>query len=92
MQLKLKDFMEMISMKDEELKRLFKQAHEEATWCYSCARRNTCKDKETVAMEEHIANSHVLKHVKITTECIGYIKDGRVKEKPETYFLKKLFG
>lgn len=78
--------------KNEEFKRLFSRAHEEASWCYSCVRRNICKDKETVAMEEHIANSHVLKHVKITTKCIGYIKDGRVKEKPETYFLKKLFG
>lgn len=78
--------------KDENFKRLFGGINAEASWCYSCARRNTCKDKETVAMEEHLAYQSVLKHVNVKAECIGYIKDSRVKEDPRTYYLKQLFS
>ncbi len=78
--------------KYEEFNRLFDRVNVEASWCYSCARRNTCKDKETVAMEERLAYQYALKHVNVKAECIRYIKDSRVKENPGTYFLKQLFS
>lgn len=41
-----------MSNNSEQLKEFFQRRNQEASWCYSCARRNTCKGKETVSFEE----------------------------------------
>lgn len=77
---------------NEQLKDFFCKRNEEASWCHSCARRNTCKDKEAVSFEEMIVNKPVLKFVNVKAECRGYIKDSSVKDDHRTYFLKQLFS
>ena len=77
---------------NEQLKDFFRRRNQEASWCYSCARRNTCKDKEAVSFEEMMVTKPVLKFVRVKAECLGYIKDSRVKEDSRTYFLNRLFS
>ncbi len=78
-------------MNNRELLELFEKGNKEASWCYSCVRRNTCKDKEIVSFEERLATGHVLKFVKVKAECLGYIKDTSVKVDPQRNFLRGLF-
>ncbi len=55
--------------------------HREASWCYKCARRNICQEKDAVAMEEIMADR--LKYLKVTAECLKYIYDSSVKVNPK---------
>lgn len=77
---------------NEQLKEFFQRRNQEASWCYSCARRNTCKDKETVSFEEMMVTKHILKFVRVKAECIGYIKDSSVKVDPRRDFFGGLFS
>lgn len=60
---------------------------QKASWCYKCARRNNCQEKDVVAMEERMAYS--LKYVKVTVECLKYIYDSSVKTNPRESLLEK---
>ena len=77
---------------EEQLKEFFQRRNQEASWCYSCARRNTCKDKEIVSFEEMIINKPILKFVNVKAECIGYIKDSSVKVDLKRDFFGRLFN
>lgn len=81
-----------MSNSSEQLKDFFRKRNQEASWCHSCVRRNTCTDKETVAMEEHLAYHYTLKHVNVKAECLGYIKDSNVKDDPRRDFFGGLFN
>ena len=44
----------------------FKRVHhepQEASWCRTCVRRNTCQSKETVAMEERMVSPYLINHL-----------------------------
>lgn len=60
---------------------------QEASWCYKCARRNSCQEKDAVAYEERVAGC--LKYLKVTAECSMYIHDSSVKTNPKESFLEK---
>lgn len=62
---------------------------QEASWCYKCARRNSCQEKDMVACEERMA-AGALRHLKVTAECSQFIFDSRVKINPQESFLEKL--
>lgn len=49
-----------------------------ASWCRTCARRNTCQIKETVAMEQRLVSPYPVKHLEVTIKCRRYIKDGKL--------------
>ena len=55
----------------------FKRVHEpqEASWCRTCVRRNTCQNKETVAMEERMVSPYLINHLEISAKCRLYVKD-----------------
>ncbi len=78
-------------MINKELLDFFEKRNKEASWCYGCARRNTCKNKKAVSFEERLANEYVLKFVKVKAECLGYIKDSSVKVDLQRNFFKGLF-
>jgi len=77
---------------NRELLEFFEKRDKEASWCYNCARRNTCKDKETVSFEERLATGNILKFVKVKAECLGYIKDTSIKVDPQRNFLRGFFA
>lgn len=60
---------------------------QEASWCYKCARRNKCEEKDIVAYEERMANA--LKYLNVTVECSTYIYDSSVKINPQESLLEK---
>lgn len=56
----------------------------EATWCRTCMKRGTCKDKEAVAFEKQMAAGLApTKYVEVKMWCRGYIKDARLPHSPE---------
>lgn len=67
----------------EEFAAFFK----ETSWCYKCAKRNSCQEKDIVAYEEGMTNA--LKHLKVTAECAGYVYDSSVKINTRESFLEK---
>lgn len=69
-----------MSINEEVLKELRKET-QEASWCKTCLRRNTCNIKEAVAFEEHMIEFSARKYVNVTAKCSQYIKD--TKAKPE---------
>lgn len=50
----------------------------EASWCRTCARRNICKIKETVVMEQRSINPYSVKYLKVTIKCRRYVKNGKL--------------
>lgn len=60
---------------------------QEASWCYKCAKRDSCQEKDVVAWEERMTDA--LKHLKVTAKCSGYIYDSSVKINPRESFLEK---
>lgn len=50
----------------------------EARWCRTCARRNICKIKETVVMEQRSINPYSVKYLKVTIKCRRYVKNGKL--------------
>ena len=47
--------------------------HTQSSWCATCVKRNICKVKEEVAIEERIATG--TRYLKISAECAMYQKD-----------------
>lgn len=69
-----------MSINNEVLKELYKET-QEASWCKTCLRRNTCNIKEAVAFEQRTIEFSTRKYVNVTAKCNQYIKD--IKAKPE---------
>lgn len=67
-----------MSINEEVLKELCKET-QEASWCKTCLRRNTCNIKEAVAFEEHMVEFSARKYVNVTAKCSQYMKDTKVK-------------
>lgn len=54
---------------------IFERRAKETSWCKTCANRNTCKNKETVAWEQTFVTTHATKYLDVTVKCRGYKKD-----------------
>lgn len=52
----------------------------EASWCRTCVKRDNCKIKEEVSLEEHMISFARQSHLKVKVECREYINDAKVKE------------
>ena len=51
-----------------------KKEPKEASWCKNCRRRDTCKDKEMVLLEEKMVEG-VASHLDVTAKCARHIKE-----------------
>lgn len=61
----------------------FKALHDEtpeASWCRTCVKREKCKIKEKVSIEEHMISFARIDHLKVKVECREYINDAKVKD------------
>ena len=54
---------------------IFGRRTDEASWCKTCTKRNTCKIKEIVAAEKTMMFSYTPKYLDVTVKCRGYKKD-----------------
>ncbi len=64
-------------------------SQKEATWCRTCARRNTCTIKETVAAEQIMMRGQTPKYLDVTVKCQSYIKDLKMPYAPDA--MRSLF-
>lgn len=55
----------------------------EATWCRTCARRNTCTIKEIVAFEQTRIRTSGVKYLDVTVKCQSYIKNLKMPYAPD---------
>ena len=78
-----------MNARESELKDIFERMNKEASWCRTCMKRNTCKIKETVAIEQRMVSPYAVKHVKVTVQCRDYMKDCRLPGSPD--ILESLF-
>lgn len=65
---------------NEFYKQIKQIRHTQSSWCATCAKRNICKVKEEVAIEERIATG--TRYLNIFAECAMYQKDEHLIQKP----------